>query len=59
MAAWYEPYERTAERGARMHIRHAHAYEAGLCEYCLQVHAVRVAELNAAPLSAMTGGGVR
>lgn len=57
--AWYDVYERTAQRGARMHISHAHAYEANQCEYCVQVHAVRVAELNAAPLSAMAGGSVQ
>ncbi|WP_157116942.1 hypothetical protein [Nocardia vaccinii] len=57
--AWYEPYENAHQRGARMHIRHAHSYEANWCEYCLQVHAVRAAELNSAPLSAMTGGSVQ
>lgn len=57
--AWFDVYERTARRGACMHIRHAQAYEANQCEYCMQVHAVRAAELNAAPLSAMTGGSVQ
>lgn len=57
--SWFDVYERAFDHGARMHIRHAHAYEANWCEYCLQVHAVRAAELNAAPLSAMTGGSVQ
>lgn len=56
---WYEDYERAYERGAEMHIGHTHAGEAGRCEYCAQVHAVRLAALAAAPVSAMAGGGVQ